>query len=117
MEINENLLSASDGNVLVEWENLGEGICGDYNPEDPDDVNYLRFYVSVKYDGEWVDIDDASYCTMMPADTDREILVKALKYLLSEFSEPLNADPYCSVKSLGERLSWISPDWFKDDRE
>jgi len=33
-------------NIMVEWVELGEGLCGDYNPDDPDDIELLRFDVS-----------------------------------------------------------------------
>ena len=26
-------------NIKVVLENIGEGLCGDYNPDDPDDIN------------------------------------------------------------------------------
>ena len=43
------------GVVKIEWVNLGEGYDGDYDPENPDDVNLLRFDVSKKVNGEWTE--------------------------------------------------------------
>ncbi len=110
----ENLPYAVNGNVMVEWENLDEGICGDYDPDDPNDVNLLRFSVYFGNGSCWEPVDDASYCTEMPADTDIEILNKAVHFLAKEYGEVLNDDPLASVKKLGEALSWIAPDWFKN---
>ena len=112
---NEAGLLAIDRAVKVEWVNCDEGIHGDYNPEDPDDINLLRFDVYLARDGRWEAVDDASYCTNMPADTPKPILKRALLYLLREYSNVLNSDPEQSVKKMGEGLSWICPDWFKDD--
>lgn len=61
---NSNVLTK--GRVRVEWTELGEGIDGDYNPEDPDDIELLRFDVSLKVGGRWTFPDNASYCTQVP---------------------------------------------------
>ena len=101
--------------VRVDWNNADEGVCGDYNPEDPDDINFLRFdvyYRDSKY-AEWVEVEDSSYCTQMPADTPERILIQAAKAICKEYANVLEADPDQSVKKLGEQLSWISPNDFQ----
>jgi len=103
-------ISAEKDNIKVEIENIGEGICGDYDPNDPEDDNYLRFTVYRKdYKGHFEQVDDASYCTQIPADTPKLLLDRALSYLLKEFHSVLSCDPFQSVKKLGEHFSWISP--------
>lgn len=94
--------------VKVEFENIGEGLSGDYNPLDPDDINLLRFYVSVFDDGEWVEKDDASYCTYIPEEATVEQKKAALELLLDRFYDALSQDVTVSVKKLGEELSYIS---------
>ena len=102
-------------NLLIEWEDLGEGLSGDYDPDDPDDVHLLRFtlYDTSKKDflGRREQVDDCSYCTLMPVDTPDNILMKALDYMLDEFVNVIDAG--YSGKKTGERLSWISPEWFE----
>lgn len=110
----EGLPAAIDRNVKVEWTDCGEGLCGEYDAEDPDDIHLLRFDVYVVRDGSWVAVDDASYCTQMPADTGLEILKRAVKRLAKEYADVLADDPDTSVKKLGEGLSWIAPDWFQN---
>ncbi len=108
-------IAAYDRAVKVVIEDIGEGLHGDYNADDPEDIALLRFTVYLKTEEDpeqWDQVDDASYCTQLPADTPRDILKKAVKYLLKEFSNVLNSDRYQSVKKLGESLSWISPEWF-----
>lgn len=116
-------LSIWDDILRVDWYNAGEGICGDYNPDDPQDVNLLRFdvYIMEKTkagndsDKDWIAVEDASYCTNMPANASNEILEKSLKYIFSEYRDVIDQYPYSSLKKLGERLSWISDLDFKSD--
>ena len=95
-------------NVKVIWENIGEGYYGDYDEENSEDENLLRFTVYVNEEGEWIEVDDASYCTTVTADTDNGKLMELLNVLMDEFYDVLHYDIYASVKKLGERMSWIS---------
>jgi hypothetical protein len=95
-------------NVKVIWENIGEGWSGDYDEDDPEDENLLRFTVYVNDDGQWTEVDDSSYCTHVSANTDNDELMRLLNVLMNEFYNVLHYDIYASVKKLGERMSWIS---------
>ena len=112
------------GDVKVEWVELGEGWCGDYDPTDPEDTELLRFdvYVRAGYaeandvhgepafdegDGGWFVPSDASYCTQVPVDTDEPTRQALLEIIADEVADALPA----SIKKVCERLSWISPDW------
>lgn len=113
------------GNMAVEWTNLGEGVDGDYDESDPDDVNLLRFDVYVlasdadSHRGEPTKdgvplreaIDDASYCTDTPAGTG-ELALRGL--LLRIMGAVHSADASLSnpprIKRLCESLSWLSPE-------
>ena len=107
--------------VMFEW--IGEGLQGDYDDDDPNDIPLLRFDVfaheslgnenaedSMIEDG-WGFMLDSSYCTQMPIDTDSDIITKALKHIMIEVSEEV-INGY-SIKKLCEKLSWIHPDDFK----
>lgn len=96
-------------NVKVEWEAIGEGLHGDYNPMDPNDVEFLRFYVSVLDEGEWMEKEDSSRCTQFPVSATAEEKFAGLEYLLDQFHEALSSDMNASVKKLADELSWISP--------
>lgn len=106
--IEDDHLELIRDNVKVEWENIGEGYYGDYNPDNPNDVELLRFYVSVLRDGVWEEKEDASYCTFFPASASYEEKMAGLEILLNRFYDALNDDVDISVKKLGESLSWIS---------
>lgn len=95
-------------NVKVCWINLGEGHCGDYDENDPEDENLLRYDVYVLDGDSWEAVDDASYCTTIPAETDDDELMRLLNVLMKEFYNVLHYDIYASVKKLGERMSWVS---------
>ena len=93
---------ASRGNVTVQFENLYEGYCGDYNPDDPNDENLLRF--TVYMNGE--EVPNASYCTQIPANSNVALVKKAAERILKEVYDPLQSG--YGIKKLCETLSWIS---------
>lgn len=94
--------------VKVEWEDIGEGVNGDYNPKDPDDIPLLRFYVSVLRDGYWEEKEDASHCTLFPATANNEMQLAGLRVLMDRFYDVLHDNVDASVKKLGDEMSWIS---------
>ncbi len=94
------------GNVKVEIEWIGEGIEGDYYENDPEDIPLLRFSV-YKREGDdyWEAVDDASYCTNLPATVRPDIARKAVRYIMGWVEEPLKEN--YSIKKICEKLSWI----------
>lgn len=101
------ICSLTKGNVLVEFVDLGEGWVGDYDPDDPYDESLLRFDVSLvdPSNMSYIPVDDASYCTRIPVDTDVETLSTLLGIIMGEVYEPLQEGH--SIKKICERLSWI----------
>ena len=97
--------------IMVTWVSLGEGFEGDHNPDDPDDVDFLRFDVYGMNGSCWEAIDNASYCTQMPVTCSYELLMKGLEFIMEHVEPVINAG--LSVKKICERLSWISPGWFE----
>lgn len=93
--------SLNRGDLTAEWESIGEGFSGDYNPDDPNDAPLLRF--SVLLNGE--QIDDGSYCTLMPEGSDPAILLRGLELIL-------DAAESSSPKRRLEELSWMRPEDF-----
>jgi hypothetical protein len=105
--VNEyKLPSIIRNNVRIDWVNLGEGFDGDYDPENPDDKNLLRFDVSRFSDesNTWVEVDDGSYCTQVPADANHA----TLRRILSSFMDYIYDDVVSVGKSKRkcEQLSW-----------
>lgn len=104
----------TDGNwlirdtIMVEWVDLGEGLSGDYNPEDKTDAHILRFDISVFKDGEWQDPGNASYATRFPADADVDSKKLGLKVIMDNVYD--NASQGLSIKRIGEEMSWICID-------
>ncbi len=120
------------GNIRVQWDELDEGHCGDYDPDDPDDVELLRFTV-YRFDGDdamaahaaqdpqfafllsadghgWQPYDDGSYCTNVPVDTPPEVRQRILEGLMGELHDPVEVE--ASIKKLAERLSRIDESWY-----
>jgi hypothetical protein len=75
--------------VKVEFYNADEGWNGDFDPDDPEDVNLLRFSFAARVNGEWVSVADASYCTYVPAATDEETLKQLLVFLADRAASPI----------------------------
>lgn len=76
-----------DGNVKLEWDYVGEGWYGDFDPTDPTDEPLLRFAVQTLEEGEWEYAYDASYCTMNQIDTDEKDLIEIGRLIIERFSE------------------------------
>ena len=100
--------------VRVEFVALGEGRDGDYNPDDPNDVELLRFDVYVRWDEpeapesgfvsegiEWASVDDGSYCCGIPVDATEEQKQAALKWIHDHIGNPPR-------KHAMEAVSWIA---------
>jgi len=97
------------GEYKVEWVSIGEGWDGYYNPDDPNDVELLRFDTySLLASDEWEPIQDGSYCTAMPVGTDDKILSQALEFIVNELHACVG-----SPKRMLEGLSWMNPNWFE----
>lgn len=114
------------GDVKVVWEAIGEGRSGEYNEDDPDDVELLRFSVYRKSIdpnnpwNDWIEVDNASYCTQIPVDTPVETLTLLLARIFNEVYDYVVAGQ--SIKRICELLSWIAPEdafdngsWFDKD--
>lgn len=97
-----------EDDVVVEWVNLGEGRSGDYDPDDPEDKNLLRFDVSQWIKGELVEVSNASYCTMVEADSTNEYKQKGLETIMLHVHDPVMAET--SIKKVCEWLSWLGTD-------
>ena len=109
----DEIASLRRGKVVVQFWDAGEGLCGDYDADDADDVHLLRFDVLVDEGGEQglTAVEDASYCTNTPASTPPEDLRRLLALLMSEIYEDVALASELHIKKLCERLSWIGPDW------
>ena len=71
--------------VTVELEDIGEGLSGDYDPKDKDDVPLLRFTVLKGNEP----VEDASYCTQVPTNITIVEATKILGAIMNEVFEPI----------------------------
>lgn len=84
--MSDTVVEVVEDGIKAEWVNLYEGYEGDYDPDNSEDKNLLRFELSI-WDDElenYTEVPDSSYCTSIPADTDLEILESFLKIIISE---------------------------------
>lgn len=118
---NETILEIEDSRLKVELADIGEGFNGDYNPDDPQDVPLVRFYVYEREGADalacendmpdndgWVPVRESSCCTGIPVDSPRHELEEYAQIVFDEFADALPVkDTGASVKSLADRLSWL----------
>jgi hypothetical protein len=77
------------GKTKVEWLRLGEGLRGDYDKAAQEDIELLRFDLSVlDEDGVWESKE--SYCTRFPADASDKLKRAGLEYLMDRLYEPVS---------------------------
>lgn len=100
------------GNFKLAFVYLGEGMNGDYDPSDPDDVPLLRIdiYRRGGRDGDWE--QEESRCTLFPAhvpfDWKYRALVTAKLYIEAGIEQGK------TLRQLADELSHIHPDNYHD---
>lgn len=93
-------------NVRVELEHIGEGWQGEYDETDPDDTPLLRFTVSKLVDGEWQEVNDASYCTQLPDSISEDDRNRVMQYIMEHVYSSVMSG--ISIKRMCEHMSWLS---------
>lgn len=90
------------GGFRITWEYIGEGLSGDFDPENPADYPHLRFSCHKRGEssGEWEEVSDGSYCTRLPTSTSLEYLLRAALLIFGALDQP-------SPKRRLEELSWL----------
>ena len=115
---------SKDGMVKVEWTDLGEGTCGEYRPDDPNDVALLRYDAWVRVTGtqmdeirglennyeddEWGYKPDGSYCTLTPVDTHGPVLLALAEIIADRLADNLDNGGW---KRTAEEMSYAEPNW------
>jgi hypothetical protein len=99
------------GKVRVSLQWIGEGYEGDYDSDNPDDAQLLRLdaadltkHAPAEYcsgSGCCRSAQDASYCTLMTAELDREVAASMCEHIAKQ----LEGLPHW--KRPLERLSWV----------
>lgn len=82
-----------------------EGYFGDYDENDKEDKKLLRFEVFSFSKGEWVYVEDSSYCTRIPSNSNEEVVNRILNLIMKEIYEDVVNN--ISIKKKCEKLSWI----------
>lgn len=101
----ERVLPSYQGSMVkVQWVNLGEGLNGDYNPNDPEDVNLLRFDVYHRNECGWEPLDNGSHCVLMDANTPAVVLKYAAQYIYERITDGATT---LSLKQILEECSYI----------
>jgi len=111
-------LHLSNGKVTVEFVDLGEGWNGDYNPDDPNDREFLRLDVLISSqfaeqinhdetdDPRWIYPQDGSICTGVSKDTTVEQAKAHLQTALDEITDLIDSG-HPTIRRVMARLSWL----------
>ena len=97
--------------IKITWEDIGEGMSGDYNSKDPSDVPLLRFYIYREREQDLLQVDDGSFCTQMPVKTPWHLLEHGLKCIWEDVRDAIEDDE--PIKKICEEISWCEPKWFE----
>ena len=95
--------------VSVTMEDIGEGLYGDYNRDDPADEPMLRFYVDKLVDDCWEEVDSGSYCTSLNVDKISDVQKIQVCQFIHAAVEPLIKQGL-SIKKACEKFSWVTLD-------
>ena len=101
------LLSESTPLVLTfEW--IGEGCCGDYSPADPEDLPLMRFGLYFRTADGMEEVPHTSYCTNVNAALPKNKLLPLAHFILNQFEAAYDGSPFenYNPKRLAEKLSW-----------
>lgn len=96
-------ITLEEGEFEASWVNINEGISGDYNPDDPEDTNMLRFDFGFARAQETL----CSYCTNVPASTGDAALIILLRRILTRLSETYRIFGQGEMDRAAQELSWI----------
>lgn len=106
-ENDDGLPALTRGDYRVEWVDLGEGLEGDFDPSESDDEHLLRFEFSQRNEtGDFIPVDDASYCTAVSRSTPADQLKRLLEVIMGHAFPNLEAG--LGIKKVCERMSWIN---------
>lgn len=100
-----------DGGTMIDFDYIGEGLSGDYDADDPNDVPLLRFYIFKKVysnpdlDSTFIWEQHSSYCTQVSADVD----IKTEAKLLGIIMETIKYTNFNKVEL--EKLSHMDESW------
>ena len=102
----ETIAALEYTNIRVEFNNIGEGYNGDFNPNDPDDVYLLRFDISTRKGTGWEPVEDASRCTQIPVGAAPEVILKRALEIHDAVHDALIAGD--SIRAICDKCSWMS---------
>ena len=113
------------GTVKVSLLRLGEGFGGDYDPQDPNDIELYRLDVLIDTaladhhsvpgepaDAAWFYPDGGSTCTAIPVTTDPDLTRDLLSGIADQVTAALTSGR--SVRRAVEAASWTSPNRHDD---
>lgn len=104
----EGIMNIVKGDLKVQWNWIGEGLNGDYNPGDPKDRPVLRFYCFRKLDNSWEEIELTSFSTRVQRNSAVEQIKHFTEPIFTVLEEELGPDQLVANHRLEDRLRKLS---------
>ncbi len=105
--------AATVDNMKAEFEYIGEGYSGDYEPLELGDRPLLRLYLFKKdEDGEWQEVEDGSVCTLVVAGTPTNKLKEILRMVCMDFLS--STEQEVSVRRCVAKYSFLDLNNYKE---
>ena len=101
-----------ENGLRVDIDYIGEGWSGDYDPEDPEDEPLVRFSCFKQEKGEWVELDDASYCTRVSKFEKQSVFEKLASAVMRELDRAASGGS--NPKRAMEQMSWVTAEELKN---
>lgn len=95
----------------VQWDFIGEGYSGDFDPEDPDDRELWRLDLYNISRDEFV--EGASWCTQLPLNVTDDAILHRVGIWIAERSSEVLRDPDDHIGRLWDALSHIDESWLE----
>jgi hypothetical protein len=88
--------------VELQWK--GDGLSGDFDPHDPEDVPLLRFMVEKRQEETWVPVEGGDRITTLPATLTDAKQSLVVDFLLSRLTTAYQQGQF---KQMAAKLAWM----------
>lgn len=103
----EIVMSLEDGDMRCDFYNNGEGLSSNFDLVVSSDIPLLTFRVRKKEGNDWVEMENGSARTLLPANTPKPTLKKALRFILKAYML-LSAGNVALSRKTMVKMSWLS---------
>lgn len=104
------VVSTTHEDIIVSLVNRGDGYGERYDPQDPEDVNFLRFTVARLHNGRVYQFPDYDRATLIPAGTGHDVLRSLVEVLAAKILPYANGSRR-QLEDACDEFAWVDPTW------